>query len=574
MAKLHSNSSKYTRKKYQRNNQSRQTSQSWTWLQQGTPWIWLGAGAVSISLLSLLALLLMIGWKGLIYFWPAPVYQWEDAQGEHLIGQIYQKEQIPLAYLNHQKTNEKNSHSSDETALRYTIKVANRDFYSQDMISVLASDLYHQTQPRDIVVLDRRQNGDFFGYVIGYQGQKSNSKLSFKNQLQEGIASANQIRDEIEAIQVGALQQISNQLDEFLTAKPKRIADAKTENEHQQLDEKELQLTQKLHALQQQVNALQNELNQQLITVQDMAGEVKLLPISDVIDAWYPNQMSFGQKMSHWFSSVSSFASEDPRGIAGEGGIFPAIFGTVFLVLLMSVLVMPLGVLAAVYLHEYAKPNKLTQLIRISVVNLAGVPSIVYGVFGLGFFVYTLGSGIDTIFYSNELPRPTWGTPGLLWSALTLALLTLPVVIVTTEEGLSRIPNSVRDASYALGGTQFETLWRVVLPMATPAILTGLILAIARAAGEVAPLMLVGVVQLAPSLPVDSSFPFIHLERKFMHLGFHIYNLAFQTPNIESARPLVYATSTLLIMVVIGLNMTAIGIRNSLREKYKLLGQD
>ncbi|MGB2080025.1 MAG: phosphate ABC transporter permease PstA, partial [Vibrio sp.] len=308
--------------------------------------------------------------------------------------------------------------------------------------------------------------------------------------------------------------------------------------------------------------------------IQEMGGQVKQLPLAEVLDAWYPNQMSYRQKLTHWLHQVARFISEDPRGITGEGGIFPAIFGTVFLVLLMSVLVMPLGVLAAVYLHEYAKSNRLTQLIRIAVVNLAGVPSIVYGVFGLGFFVYTLGSGIDSIFYQDELPKPTWGTPGLLWSALTLAILTLPVVIVTTEEGLSRIPNSVRDASYALGATQFDTLWRVILPMATPAILTGLILAIARAAGEVAPLMLVGVVKLAPSLPVDGSFPFIHLERKFMHLGFHIYNLGFQTPNIESARPLVYATSTLLITVVVGLNITAICIRNSLREKYKLLGQD
>jgi phosphate transport system permease protein len=192
----------------------------------------------------------------------------------------------------------------------------------------------------------------------------------------------------------------------------------------------------------------------------------------------------------------------------------------------------------------------------------------------LGFFVYTLGGTIDELFYSERLPTPTFGTPGLLWSALTLALLTLPVVIVATEEGLSRIPNSVRHGSMALGATQFETLWRIVLPMASPAIITGMILAVARAAGEVAPLMLVGVAKLAPSLPVDGNYPYVHLERKFMHLGYHIYDIGFQSPNIEAARPLVYATSFLLVTVIVGLNLTAIKIRNNLREKYRILEQE
>ncbi|CRZ46756.1 phosphate transport system permease [Vibrio cholerae] len=245
-----------------------------------------------------------------------------------------------------------------------------------------------------------------------------------------------------------------------------------------------------------------------------------------------------------------------------------------FLVIIMSIIVMPLGVIAAIYLHEYAQEGAFTRMIRVAVINLAGVPSIVYGVFGLGFFVYTIGASVDNLFYAERLPTPTFGTPGLLWSALTLAVLTLPVVIVATEEGLSRIPISVRHGSLALGATQFETIWRIVLPMASPAIITGLILAIARAAGEVAPLMLVGAVKLASSLPVDGEFPFIHLERKFMHLGFHIYDIGFQTNNIEAARPLVYATSFLLVTVIVALNLTAISIRNNLREKYRTLGQD
>jgi len=182
-----------------------------------------------------------------------------------------------------------------------------------------------------------------------------------------------------------------------------------------------------------------------------------------------------------------------------------------------------------------------------------------------------LGGSIDRLFYPEALPAPTFGTGGIMWASLTLAILTLPVVIVATEEGLNRIPRSIREGSLALGATKAETLWRTVIPMASPAIMTGMILAVARAAGEVAPLMLVGVVKLAPSLPLDSNFPFFHFDRKFMHLGFHIYDVGFQSPNVEAARPLVYATAFLLVLVIVSLNMGAIAIRNSLRNKYRSL---
>jgi phosphate transport system permease protein len=240
-------------------------------------------------------------------------------------------------------------------------------------------------------------------------------------------------------------------------------------------------------------------------------------------------------------------------------------------VLLMSIFVTPFGVIAAVYLREYARQGVVTRIIRIAVNNLAGVPSIVYGVFGLGFFIYFLGAEVDQAFYPEALPAPTFGTPGLMWASLTLALLTVPVVIVSTEEGLSRIPRSLREGSLALGATKFETLWRVVLPMASPAMMTGLILAVARAAGEVAPLMLVGVVKLAPALPVDGNYPYFHLDQKFMHLGFHIYDVGFQSPNVEAARPLVFATALLLVIVVAALNMFAVSVRNRLRENFKSL---
>ena len=240
------------------------------------------------------------------------------------------------------------------------------------------------------------------------------------------------------------------------------------------------------------------------------------------------------------------------------------------MVLIMAVIVAPLGVVAAVYLREYARQGPLVRLIRIAVNNLAGVPSIVYGVFGLGFFVYLVGGTIDDLFFRQAQPAPTFGTPGLIWASLTLALLTVPVVIVSTEEGLTRIPRAIREGSLALGATKAETLFRLVLPVASPSILTGIILAVARAAGEVAPLMLVGVVKLAPALPVDANPPFIHLERKFMHLGFHIYDVGFQSPNVEAARPLVYATALLLIFIVIVLNLAAITLRNRLESRYEI----
>jgi phosphate transport system permease protein len=206
--------------------------------------------------------------------------------------------------------------------------------------------------------------------------------------------------------------------------------------------------------------------------------------------------------------------------------------------------------------------------VRIAVNNLAGVPSIVFGVFGIGFFVYFVGGSIDELFFHDALPTPTFGTGGMIWASLTLALMTVPVVIVATEEALAAVPRGMREGSLACGASKWQTMQRIVLPASAPGILTGLILAMARGAGEVAPLMLVGVVKLAPTLPVDSVFPFVHLDRKFMHLGFHIFDLGFQSPDSEAAKPMVFATTLLLIALVMVLNVGAIWIRDRLRRKY------
>jgi phosphate transport system permease protein len=271
--------------------------------------------------------------------------------------------------------------------------------------------------------------------------------------------------------------------------------------------------------------------------------------------------------MGVYTARLWEFVWDDPRESNTEGGVFPAIFGTVMMVMLMSIMVVPLGVMAALYLREYARDGWAVRLVRVAVNNLAGVPSIVFGVFGLGFFVYTLGGSLDALFFPEKLPTPTFGTGGILWASLTLALLTVPVVIVATEEAIASVPRSLREASLALGATKWQTIREVVLPGAMPGILTGLILAMARGAGEVAPLMLTGVVKLAPSLPLDAQAPFLHLDRKFMHLGFHIYDVGFQSPNSEAAKPMVYMTALLLLLVVMALNLFALRLRRRLRER-------
>ncbi|EEZ84354.1 TPA: phosphate ABC transporter permease PstA [Vibrio alginolyticus] len=554
------------------------------WIRSGAPWIWLTGGAVSISLLSVLGLLLLIGWKGLTYFWPAPLYQWNVAaltpvQGEVLhentilIGQVYERSFVPKSYLPESAAQQ--LEDDEDFATRLNIKIANRELYPADFISVLQMQLDEPTTPKEWAVIERSSGGYFFGKLVAFQDGDNIYTSDIQSVLNKKLDDAETLRHEIDSLVVDQLKELGWKLEQLRLEKRKHeLNDTLTESFLKENQTKKEQIEKALATLDLQLDGLRLQLSDYALIVEDMTGSQVSIPLEDILDYWYPNQMSLPDKVMHWGKQVWKFLSEDPRESNSEGGVFPAIFGTVFLVLIMSIIVMPLGVIAAIYLHEYAKNNALTRVIRIAVINLAGVPSIVYGVFGLGFFVYTIGASIDNVFYAEKLPAPTFGTPGLLWSALTLAVLTLPVVIVTTEEGLTRIPSSVRHGSLALGATQFETLWRVVLPMATPAIITGLILAIARAAGEVAPLMLVGVVKLASSLPVDGQFPYVHLDRKFMHLGFHIYDVGFQTSNIEAARPLVYATSFLLVTVIVGLNLTAISIRNNLREKYRTLGQD
>ncbi|WP_020407387.1 phosphate ABC transporter permease PstA [Hahella ganghwensis] len=546
------------------------------WTAKGDPWVWLNAGAVAISLVMVLGLLLLIAVRGLSHFWPHSImeaeYIGDDGKVSLLIGEIVESEDVPTEQLRHSGV--KVPEGEGEFLERLLIKTGNRDVLGFDFRWVLAAKLRDRRYPEEIMAIERREWGNFYGYLEDVK-ESGNVVASgpeaweeFQSRIDRALALHEEIYD-IEKHQIGSvnytlerLRLKERRLELEGDKSPQVMADISAERAEQDVI---------YQALQEKLADLYSQVNRDAITARAMNGNVIEIPLSKIVRAFQPNGMGLFEKIGFYFSKVWEFISDDPREANTEGGIFPAIFGTVLMVIIMSVMVTPLGVVAAVYLREYAHQGALTRIIRIAVNNLAGVPSIVYGVFGLGFFIYFLGSNIDDAFYPEALPSPTFGTPGLMWASITLAILTLPVVIVATEEGLARIPRSMREGSLALGATKAETLWRVVIPMASPAMMTGVILAIARAAGEVAPLMLVGVVKLAPSLPLDGNYPYLHLDQKFMHLGFHIYDVGFQSPNVEAARPLVYATALLLVAVIALLNLSAVAIRNRLREKYKAL---
>ena len=546
------------------------------WFKTGAPWVWLNAAAVSLSLIMVFGLLILIAVRGLGHFWPAQVAAIEyvekgSNQAITVVGEMVEQQVLKPELA---KAVGYTPEQAATGLTQYLMKTGNRDISGLDFRWLLGKDIKKIDYPENLMVLERREWGNFYGYLesikqggkVVAQGMQAWAALA--THMQRTLDIFEQIK-EIEKHEIGA---INFQLERLRLKQRKLELDGAFDAEAKQsIAVEQAGLQKKYQAMQINLADLNQKIRRDSLVAKASNGQEVEIALEKVVLYYQPNAMDVLQKTGHYFSKVWEFLSDDPREANTEGGVFPAIFGTVMMVMIMAVIVTPFGVIAAVYIHEYARQGTMTRIIRIAVNNLAGVPSIVYGVFGLGFFVYILGGNIDALFFPEALPAPTYGTPGMLWASLTLALLTLPVVIVSTEEGLSRIPKSIREGSLALGATKAETLWRTVLPMASPAMMTGLILAVARAAGEVAPLMLVGVVKLAPTLPLDGNFPFMHLDRKFMHLGFHIYDVGFQSPNVEAARPLVYATALLLVMVIIVLNLFAVGIRNHLREKYRTL---
>lgn len=541
------------------------------WISTGSPWVWLSAGMVSLNLIMVFGLLALIATRGLGHFWPAEVTSFElsnqDGSTSVLLGTVVDEEQVTAERV---RDTGVTVPTNVELVNRYLIKIGNRDITGADFVWINDLEIIRQTKPATAIVIEREEWGNFYGFLSGME--QANSTADEKDAwgaLSESLSKKKALNDEIEEIEKHEIGKINHGMERLrLKQRGLELEGITSGSALQEIAQQRNSLQKDYEELSARLAEKYVEINRENAVVKTIDDQQIKIAMADIVRAYHPNGMGTLEKMQHYFAKVWEFIADDPREANTEGGVYPAIFGTVLLVLSMSVFVTPFGVVAAIYLREYAHQGLLTRVIRIAVNNLAGVPSVVYGVFGLGFFVYFLGGNIDKLFFPEALPAPTFGTPGLLWSALTLAILTVPVVIVSTEEGLTRIPRAIREGSLALGATKAETLWRTVLPMATPAMMTGLILSVARAAGEVAPLMMVGVVKLAPSLPLDGNMPYLHLDRKFMHLGFHIYDVGFQSPNVEAARPLVYATALLLIILIVTLNIAAIRIRNQLREKY------
>ncbi len=531
----------------------------------GDPGVWITGAALAAALLMVFGMVVLILANGLGSLWPRNVTRFVLAESKEVIGEIVEREAIPVM----------RSEEASAILYRLQVKQGNRDLYGADFLWLDEAKILERESPADVVVIERREWGNLYGHLAQVkEGERvvaegSEATLAaLATRLPQARKLQREIR-EIETDDVGAI----NAAEEQVRLKLRRL-EAAGVKEGPEVDALLAERTDLQKRYEERLSVLgalrQSATSSVVVTV--AGGLSKDLPLAQVVRIYRPNQLGALAKTGVYLSKLWEFLSDDPREANTEGGIFPAIFGTVMMVLIMSVMVTPLGILAAFYLREYAKQGTFVSAVRIAVNNLAGVPSIVYGVFGVGFFLYTIGGSIDQIFFWESLPTPTFGTGGILWASLTLALLTVPVVIVSVEEGLASVPPGTREGALALGSTKFETCWRVVFPAVLPSVLTGMILAVARATGEVAPLMITGVVKLAPAMPLDGTFPFLHFDRKFMHLGFHIYDLGFQSPNVDAARPMVYMTTLLLILIVLFLNLGAITIRNRLKRRFASSG--
>jgi phosphate transport system permease protein len=545
---------------------------------RGEPFLWGFGGALAFGILMIFGFLLLVLWNGLGSFYPKAIYVVTLHDGSVIAGEKSRFESFRPDAETLKKFNKEQRATiaaNDGVSSRTLYRTGNFDLYHEDFRWIPDPLIAKTTTWKNIFFVERLEWGPFIGTIksIDLNGESVPGSSLSPDNLNRALDEAASRRDVIRKIERSDIGDVNHYMEAERLALKK--VGMKYGKQSRQFDEAQksyegssTRLKTKYRELEKQAKKIKAIDSKFKITLADVNGREKTLKISEITRMYPANALSIPQKLGVYFSRWGEFFTQEPREANTEGGVMPAIFGTCVMTLLMALAVAPFGVMAALYLREYAKQGRLVSAVRISVNNLAGVPSIVYGVFGLGFFAYMIGTGIDELFFAERLPNPTYGTGGLLWASLTLALLTVPVVIVATEEALAAVPQSMREGSLACGASKWQTVKNIVLPRAMPGIMTGLILAMARGAGEVAPLMLIGVVKLAPELPIDGYFPYIHLERSFMHLGFHIYDLGFQSRNSEAAKPMVFVTTLVLIGLVAVMNAAAIIIRNRLKRKF------
>ncbi len=541
----------------------------------GEPALWGLGGALAIGVMLIIGFLLMIAWNGMTTFWPKPIAVVQLVSGSTIAGEPtrsgeYRVGEDILARL--PAEDKARIEQNLGFASRVLYKTANFDLYGDDFRWVSDFEKTNISYPKDFFLLERQQWGAFVGRIKGVTLAGEAVPVDLPR-MQRAQVEARQRFAQIRRLERKDIGAVNHYLDkERLNIRKANLRHGEgSPRAHRVVQASEARIAElqaEFARLQTRVNEIRTEDRRYRVLLEEVGGRTLDVELSQIVRFYPANDLSAWDKVRIYFSRWGEFLTSEPREANTQGGVLPAIFGTVTMTLMMVVFVAPFGVITALYLREYAKQGRLTSIVRISVNNLAGVPSIVYGVFGLGFFAYTMGGGIDALFFPERLPNPTFGTGGILWASLTLALLTVPVVIVATEEALSAVPRSMREGSLACGASKWQTIRYIILPKALPGIMTGMILAMARGAGEVAPLMLVGVVKLAPALPIDGFFPFIHLERSFMHLGFHIFDVGFQSRNSEAGKPMVFVTTLLLLALIVTMQAGAIYIRNRLKRKY------
>jgi len=553
-------------------------SMVWDFKSRGEPFLWPFGGALVIGIFMIIGFLVLIIYNGILTFYPGPIEVVSLRDGSVLAGELTRLERFrPSSKDLEQLPEEVQNQIAAQKgfATRQLYHTGNFDLYDEDYRWISNFDITEVTRPTDIFFLERMEWGPFIGTIksLDLNGRiisKGDLTLDKLRREQQEAARRRNLLHYLERNEIGAINYyLEKGRLELRKLELRYGADSPTYQEaSKDINNDAVSLESRYQDLSKEAAGIRDNDERYTITLADVAGREKTMKLSNIVRMYPANVLTVPQRLGVYFSRWREFLTQEPREANTEGGVLPAIFGTFCMTILMAVAVAPFGVVAALYLREYAKQGRLVSLVRICVNNLAGVPSIVYGVFGLGFLAYMLGTTIDNIFFPERLPTPTFGTGGLLWASLTLALLTVPVVIVATEEALAAVPQSLREGSLACGASKWQTIKYIVLPRAMPGIMTGLILAMARGAGEVAPLMLVGVVKMAPELPIDGLFPYLHLERSFMHLGFHIYDLGFQSRNAEAAKPMVYVTTLLLITLVFVMNIASVMLRNRLRRKF------